>query len=97
MEFYVGNDFFAVNIPVVSLNEDGRMVLVSEDNIQLKLEKQPVNTREKKTKIELSTILLNVLTSQELHPSRSYSRGRIYNGNGCNCGIGFVLPACFTL
>ncbi|KAG5602889.1 hypothetical protein H5410_034259 [Solanum commersonii] len=61
MEFYVGNDFFAVNIPVVSLNEDGRIVLVSEDNIQLKLEKQPVNTEKRKLKLNSPPFSLTCL------------------------------------
>ncbi|KAF3636857.1 hypothetical protein FXO37_25241 [Capsicum annuum] len=43
--------FSHLNIPVVSLNDDGRIVLVSEDTVQLKLEKEPVNTEKRKLKL----------------------------------------------
>lgn len=61
IEFYIGNGFFAVNIPVVSLNEDGQIVLVSEDNVQLKLEKQPVNTEKRKLKLNSPPFSLTCL------------------------------------
>lgn len=50
-----------MNIPVVSLNEDGRIVLVSEDNVQLKLEKQPVNTEKRKLKLNSQPFSLTCL------------------------------------
>ncbi|KAK4725378.1 hypothetical protein R3W88_028157 [Solanum pinnatisectum] len=40
--------FSHLNIPVVSLNDDGRIVLVSEDTVRLKLEKEHVNTEKRK-------------------------------------------------
>ncbi|KAF3681820.1 putative 37S ribosomal protein S9, mitochondrial-like [Capsicum annuum] len=40
-----------LNIPVVSLNDDGQIVLVSEDTVQLKLEKEPVNKEKRKLKL----------------------------------------------
>ncbi|XP_069146320.1 uncharacterized protein [Solanum lycopersicum] len=43
--------FLHLNIPVVSLNDDGRIVLVSEDTVRLKLEKEPVNTEKRKLKL----------------------------------------------
>uniref|UniRef100_M1C6U0 3'-5'-exoribonuclease/RNA binding protein n=1 Tax=Solanum tuberosum TaxID=4113 RepID=M1C6U0_SOLTU len=43
--------FSHLNIPVVSLNDDGRIVLVSEDTVRLKLEKEPVNTEKRKLKL----------------------------------------------
>lgn len=53
--------FSHLNIPVVSLNEDGRIVLVSEDNVQLKLEKQPVNTEKRKLKLNSQPFSLTCL------------------------------------
>ncbi|PHU15888.1 hypothetical protein BC332_17093 [Capsicum chinense] len=53
--------FSHLNIPVVSLNEDGRIVLVSEDNVQLKLEKQPVNTEKRKLKLKSPPFSLTCL------------------------------------
>ncbi|PHT37007.1 hypothetical protein CQW23_24707 [Capsicum baccatum] len=43
--------FSHLNIPVVSLNDDGQIVLVSEDTVQLKLEKEPVNKEKRKLKL----------------------------------------------
>ncbi|XP_027073311.1 uncharacterized protein [Coffea arabica] len=46
--------FSHLQIPVVSLNDEGRIVLVSEDNGGGKLEKEPVN--KEKRKLKLATI-----------------------------------------
>ncbi|KAF3668125.1 protection of telomeres 1 protein [Capsicum annuum] len=46
-----GKAAWMVNIPVVSLNDDGQIVLVSEDTVQLKLEKEPVNKEKRKLKL----------------------------------------------
>ncbi|CDP08415.1 unnamed protein product [Coffea canephora] len=46
--------FSHLQIPVVSLNDEGRIVLVSEDNGGGKLEKEPVN--KEKRKLNLATI-----------------------------------------
>ncbi|KAK6151303.1 hypothetical protein DH2020_013938 [Rehmannia glutinosa] len=43
--------FATVQIPVVSLNDDGRIVLVSEDNGGAKKEKEPVNKDKRKLKL----------------------------------------------
>ncbi|OIS97663.1 PREDICTED: exosome complex component RRP43 [Nicotiana attenuata] len=43
--------FSHLNIPVVSLNDDGRIVIVSEDNVRGKLEKEPVNKEKRKLKL----------------------------------------------
>ncbi|CAN4109234.1 unnamed protein product [Withania somnifera] len=42
---------YSVNIPVVSWNDYGRIVLFPEDNVRLKLEKEPVNTEKRKLKL----------------------------------------------
>lgn len=42
----------AVRIPVVSLNDDGRIVLVSEENGGGNLEKEPVNKEKRKLKLD---------------------------------------------
>ncbi|XP_027175368.1 exosome complex component RRP43-like isoform X2 [Coffea eugenioides] len=46
--------FSHLQIPVVSLNDEGRIVLISEDNGGGKLEKEPVN--KEKRKLKLATI-----------------------------------------
>lgn len=43
--------YLAVQIPVVSLNDDGRIVLVSEENGGSKKEKEPVNKEKIKLKM----------------------------------------------
>ncbi|KAL3533776.1 hypothetical protein ACH5RR_007297 [Cinchona calisaya] len=44
--------FSHLRIPVVSLNDEGRIVLVSEDNGGGKLEKEPVNKEKRKLKLD---------------------------------------------
>lgn len=43
-----------MQIPIVSLNDDGKIVLVSEEDVGAKLEKEPVN--KEKRKLTLSSI-----------------------------------------
>ncbi|XP_027066035.1 uncharacterized protein [Coffea arabica] len=50
--------FSHLQIPVVSLNDEGRIVLISEDNGGGKLEKEPVN--KEKRKLKLATIPLSL-------------------------------------
>ncbi|KAL3841260.1 hypothetical protein ACJIZ3_025851 [Penstemon smallii] len=44
--------FSHLQVPVVSLNDDGRIVLISEDNIAAMKEKEPVNKEKRKLKLD---------------------------------------------
>ncbi|KAL2483085.1 3'-5'-exoribonuclease family protein [Forsythia ovata] len=65
--------FSHLQIPVVSLNDDGRIVLISEENSGAMWEKEPVNKEKRKLKLESCTILLDMRAPQELHSGRPFS------------------------
>jgi len=84
-----------VHIPVVSLNDDGRMVMVSEELEGEKLDKEPVD--KEKRKLLLKSIPFSLTCILHRNYILPYFRRRVHNGNVHDYGFEFIWSTCLSL
>ncbi|XP_019051964.1 PREDICTED: uncharacterized protein LOC104589970 [Nelumbo nucifera] len=88
-----GVDGILVQTLAVSLNDDGRVGILSGDSKEVKRFCQQ-REEEAYLELELHCLLIYLHYLLEMHIDRSYCRGRVHYGNSHHRVIGFVQSAC---